>query len=155
MGIELISEKGKKLTKKYDETDPRKLAKAMGIPISYVHMGDYDGCCKGFMITYHRIEHITINSDLSEEVQKIILAHELGQADLYSKEIQNTTFHDVALFVDTDIKEYQANILAAELLLPDEKVLQALNEDSFFFQSASGLYVPVGFRIWPGFHYSA
>lgn len=142
MTIELISERVNKLTKKYDETDPGKLAKAMGILVSYVSMGDYDGCCKGFMVTYHRIKHITINSDLAEEVQKIILAHELGHADLHSKEIQNAAFHDVALFDDTDIKEYQANIFAAELLLPDEKVLLALNGDSFFFQAASRLCVP-------------
>lgn len=55
MTIELISERVKKLTKKYDETDPGKLAKAMGILVNYVPMGDYDGCCKGFMVTYHRI----------------------------------------------------------------------------------------------------
>lgn len=48
----------------------------------------------------------------------------------------------MVLFDDIDVKEYQANIFAAELLLPDEKVLQALNEDSFFFQAASRLRVP-------------
>lgn len=79
---------------------------------------------------------------MEEEVQKIILAHELGHEDLHNKEIQNAAFHDASLLDDTDIKGYQANIFAAELLLPDEKVLLALNGDSFFFKAASRLCVP-------------
>lgn len=51
-------------------------------------------------------------------------------------------FHEFTLFDDTDRQEYEANLFAAELLLSDDCVLNALNEDQFFFQAAKALYVP-------------
>jgi Zn-dependent peptidase ImmA (M78 family) len=140
---ENIADTVHRLIKKYDERDPLKLAKAMNIIVCTAPMGIFDGACKGLFIMYCRKKHITINSDLPEDLQRVILAHELGHAVLHAKTSAVASFHDISMFdnSDVDAKEFEANIFAAELLLSDEDVLDALNESSFFCL-ASRLHVP-------------
>lgn len=142
MTIEMIADAALKLKKKYDETDPWKLASAMNIHVSLVPMGLFEGCCKVFFLIHKRIKHITINSDLPEEYQRVILAHELGHAVLHARKASGAAFHEIVLFDSTDKQEYEANVFASELLLTDDAVLEALNDDMFFFQAAKYLYVP-------------
>ena len=71
----------------------------------------------------------------------MVLAHELGHCVLHSGS-SSAAFHEVILFDTADQKEYEANVFASELLLPDEAVLEVLNDDMFFFQAAKALYVP-------------
>lgn len=141
MTIEQISDTAKQLKKKYDETDPERLAEQMKILVSREPMGLFEGCCKGFFLVYRRKKHITVNSDLPDVLQRLVLAHELGHCILHSG-FSSAAFHDVTLFDVTDRKEYEANVFASELLLPDETVLGVLNDDMFFFQAAKALYVP-------------
>lgn len=142
MTIENIAVEAQKLKKKYHETDPWKLASCMNIQVSLVPMGLFEGCCKGFFLIHKRIKHITINSDLPEELQRVILAHEIGHAVLHARKASGAAFHEVTLFDSADAQEYEANVFASELLLTDESVLDALNDDMFFFQAASYLCVP-------------
>ena len=69
-----------KLKTKFDETDPFRLCRAMGITILLRPMGSHDTAIKGFFMECKRIKTITVNSDLPEIIQKIIVAHELGHA---------------------------------------------------------------------------
>ena len=108
-------------------------------------------------MVYKRKKHITINSDLPAILQKVVLAHELGHCVLHSHSAC-AAYHEVTLFDSTDRTEYEANVFASELLLEDEDVLNALNDDLFFFQAASLLQVPFElldfkFRIlkWRGY----
>ena len=71
---------------------------------------------------------------------RVILAHEIAHSVLHAN--ITAAFHEFTLFDDTDRQEYEANLFAAELLLSDDCVLNALNEDQFFFQAAKALYVP-------------
>ena len=142
MKIEYIIDQVKKTVKKYDETDPIRLADAMKIIVSYKPMGTDEGCIKGFFVIAKRIKHITINSDLPEELQKVILAHEIGHAVLHKEDAQVAAFHELMLFDGVDHKEYEANIFASELLLSNEDVMDAINEDQFFFDAARQLCVP-------------
>lgn len=142
INIETIADEVSRVVRFYDETDPYRLAKAMRIIVSYEPMGLYDGCCKGFFIVHRRKKHITINSDLPEELQRVVLAHEIGHSVLHCSTGTMAPFHETALFDTVDFREYEANIFASELLLSDEDVLDALNDDLFFFQAASALRVP-------------
>lgn len=142
MTIETIADAANQLKAKYGESDPVKLAHDMKILVSYEPMGTYDGCCKGFFIIYKRKKHITINCDLPEILQKVVLAHEIGHCVLHASRASSAAFHEVTLFDNTDTEEYEANVFTSELLLSDEDVLSALNDDMFFFQAASTLYVP-------------
>ncbi len=142
MTINAIADAAKRIRQDYAQTDPWKLAREMKILVSLEPMGLRDGCCKGFFIIHNRIKHITINSDLPEELQRVILAHELGHAVLHASKTGFAAFHEMALFDCVHAAEYEANVFASELLLSDEAVLEALNDDMFFFQAAAALRVP-------------
>lgn len=142
MKIETIAETALQLKKTFDESEPEKLAEAMNILVSYEAMGFQPDCVKGFFICAFEVKHITVNSDLPENLQRIVLAHELGHAVLHSDLTDQAAFHEIALFDSAEQTEYEANIFAAELLLPDEEVLEILNDDLFFAQAAAVLNVP-------------
>ncbi len=141
MTLETISGIARSLKKKYAESDPERLAKQMKILVAHEPMGLFEGCCKGFFLTYKRKKHITVNSDLPDILQKVVIAHELGHCVLHSHSAC-AAYHEITLFDSTDRTEYEANVFASELLLEDEDVIDVLNEDLFFFQAASLLQVP-------------
>lgn len=141
--IDYISRQVARIMRKYDETDPYRLAQAMGIIVGYEAMGDYPEACKGFFMYQSRKKLIMINSDLPDVLQRIILAHEIGHAVLHSKELATLkAFHDFALYDTTSRFEYEANLFAAEYLLDDGEVIDKLNDDAFFFGVARELFVP-------------
>ena len=67
-----ICEAVAKLKVKYDETDPFRLCRAMGITLLLQPMGSHATAIKGFFMECKRIKTITVNSDLPEVIQKII-----------------------------------------------------------------------------------
>ena len=142
MSVDYICREVKRLKKKYHESDPFKLCDAMGIILLDAPMGNYQGACKGFFLTQSRKRSITINSDLPEELQRIIVTHELGHAVLHAKAAGVNAFHDFELFDSASIMEYEANIFAADFLMDDDDVLEKLNEDISFFSAAALLRVP-------------
>lgn len=142
MSVEMISNEVGSIRQKYDETDPVRLCRAMGILLLYESMGISQNACKGFYLRQSRTQVITVNSDLSEEHRRIILAHELGHAVLHRDASGMQAFHDFKLFDETNVYEYEANIFAADYLMPDESVLELLNSDISFFDAASKLNVP-------------
>lgn len=143
MSIELISKEVHRVQKKYADSNPFSLCRAMRISVMSESMGTGSRGCKGFYLLQSRKQFIVINSDLSLELQRIILAHEIGHAVLHRKASGIKAFHDFSLFDETSLYEYEANIFAADYLLDDDEVLNLLNEDISFFGAASRLNVPV------------
>ncbi len=142
MSIETISKEVKRIRKKYAEKDPYALCRAMKISLIFKSMGTDCESCKGFYFYQSRKQAIVINSDLPEELQRIILMHEIAHAVLHRKSSGIKAFHDFALFDETSIFEYEANIFTADYLLEDDEVLGLLNEDLSFFGAACRLNVP-------------
>ncbi len=142
MNVDYICHEVKLVKRKFHETDPFKLCHALGIMLLYAPMGTYHGACKGFFLVQSRIRSITINSDLPESIQRIIVTHELGHAILHAKASGVNAFHDFELFDNTSFMEYEANVFAAEFLMEDDDVLEKLNEDISFFGAAASLRVP-------------
>ena len=142
MNMEQISDAVAKVKKRYGETDPVRLCRAMGIIVLYESLGRDEDSCKGFFMDNCRIRTITINSDLPSVIQRIILAHEIGHAVLHRKATGLHAFHEFSLFDETSHLEYEANLFAAEYLLDDQDVFETLNQDISFFGAASALYVP-------------
>lgn len=126
----------------YGALEPQKLAEAMKVIVRYEPMGSYDGCCKGFFVCVSRRKHITVNSDLPQEVQRVVLMHELAHAILHCRSGGTAAFHDFAVFDSASTMEYEANIFAADYLMKDEDVLALLNDDISFFGAAARLQVP-------------
>lgn len=137
--IDFISDKVKRLVKKYDETDPFRLCKYLGILVLFE---DFSNKLKGYFFQQSRIKIIVINSTLPEDVQRIICAHELGHALLHKQLAAKNTLNDFALFDATTKPEFEANIFAAELLISDDAVIEGIHDDLSFFGVASALYVP-------------
>ena len=142
MSIEYICGEVARIHKKYDEDDPYRLCRSMKIILLVEAMGNFPKACKGFYLCTARKQVITINSDLPEELQRIILMHEIGHAVLHRKASGIKAFHDFALFDEASVFEYEANIFAADYLMDDDEVLDLLNEDLSFFGAASRLNVP-------------
>lgn len=137
-----LLEEVERIRRKYGETEPEKLAEAMKILVRYEPMGVSKDCCKGFFVSFCRQKHITVNADLPEALQRVILMHELAHAVLHCKNGATAAFHDFAVFDTASLREYEANVFAADYLLRDEAVLELLNEDLSFFGAAAQLGVP-------------
>jgi len=138
-------------------TDPFRLCEEKRILVLTPNLGRYEDCIKGFFVKKNRIKTITVNSDLPEVIQRIILAHEFGHAMLHSDR-RICEFHDVGLYDESSVMEKEANLFAGEFLLRDEDVLEAMNGDTTFFSAAAMLRVPAElldfkFRVmkWKGY----
>jgi len=114
MSIEYISGVVARIIKKYDQSDPYRLCRDLRILLIEQGLGNRPKACKGFFLYQSRRPVVTINSDLPEQLQKIILAHEIGHAVLHREAAAVSAFHDFDLFDATSHYEYQANIFAAE-----------------------------------------
>lgn len=142
MSIESVCREVSRLIKKHDEPNPWNMASAMGIIVAEYPMGTEANSCKGFFMYQSRMKHITINSELTDVLKRIILAHEIGHAVLHHEAAKMKAFHDFSLYDNSSRLEYEANLFAAEYLLDDELVKERLNEDGFFFSAAKELNVP-------------
>ena len=80
------------------------------------------------MYTYrwnHRM--IFINQNLSPELLRLVVAHELGH-DARHRQLAGSGLRELPLFRTTDTTEYEANAFAAHLLLENEEVLSLARE---------------------------
>ena len=142
MSIEAIRAEVAALRRRFPYADAEEICDALKIGVMELPMGDSPEACKGFFIRKARIKKIVINSCLPDEHRHVILPHELGHGVLHGKTERECAFHDFALFDDTAVAEYEANIFVAEFLLRDEEVLDLLNDDMSFFRAAAVLQVP-------------
>lgn len=141
MLAENIKREALRLKAKYQTADPFDICDSMKIRVSLIPMGKHETSCKGFFLVNARCKIATINSDLPDHIQRIILPHELGHGVLHSSP-SISTFHEFSMLDNTDRMEYEANIFAAEFLLEDDEVFDALHQRLNFFQTASLLEVP-------------
>ena len=146
-----------KVKRRFGETDPFRLCREMGTVLLPQNLGTDGDSIKGFFLRHNRINTITYNADLPKVLQRIIVGHEIGHAVLHAKSGVHA-FHDVGMFDESSRMEKDANLFAAEYLLRDDQVLEAMNADSTFFTVASSLDVPVElldfkFRVmkWKGY----
>ncbi len=142
MSIDSIRDEVARLKRRFGDARAEEICDELGIMILFCAMGRTPESCKGFFLKQSRKKVIVLNSDLAKSFRRIILPHELGHAVLHGDVASECHYHDFELFDETSVFEYEANIFAAEFLLPDENVLTMLNEDISFFQAASALRVP-------------
>ncbi|WP_138090920.1 ImmA/IrrE family metallo-endopeptidase [Halalkalibacterium halodurans] len=108
--------KGKvnELIKKYETSNPFKIATCRDIHINYESLGNI----MGYYTQQFRIQMIYINEDTTEKERLFICAHELGHAILHPE--ANTPFLKRHTLYSTDRIEQEANYFAAELLFYDK-----------------------------------
>ncbi len=140
--VKIIAAKAEELAKRYDTRDVVELCEALDIVLCYSPMGSAEGGCKGFFAVFYGENCITVNNRLSENIARVVTAHELGHAVLHQKEAQDATLSDFTLFDATSILEREANIFAAQLLIPDEEIIPLLTEGYSYFEIAGMLQLP-------------
>lgn len=110
---ENIEKEVKRLIYKYKTRNPFDIAENENIIILYESLGSING----YYNKYARQKFIHINSEISEEMQLVTCAHELGHARLHQN--ANTPFFRANTFFSISKLEKQANLFAAELLISD------------------------------------
>lgn len=121
MSLNNIANKGSNLVKRCNTRDPFKIAEAIGVKVMFV---DNFEKLKGVYRVIKRNRWIFINSNLSERMQRIVCAHELGHDQLHRHLAKGDGLMEFVLYDMASRPEYEANILAAQILLPDDEVLE-------------------------------
>lgn len=106
------------LMKMYNTRNPYELIDYLDILMQKSNLGKY----AGYYIEYDRVPCICINSQLRDDkFSEIIAAHELGHAILH-RGTECMFFPDTLYSLEKT--ETQANIFAAELLIPDYIIVE-------------------------------
>jgi len=135
-----ISQKVERLVRKYRTSDPYEICDALDIDILIKDLGEV---IKGYYYYHSRIPMIILNNHLSDDMRRVLAAHELGHDRLHRKLAALKGFQEVRLFDMSIPAEYEANIFASELLINDKELLWMLNfDEKSFFDIAQELGVP-------------
>ena len=98
--------------------DPERIAEALGIIVKDVNFEKQKGLYKVIL----RNRFIFIKSDLSEVMRRIVLLHEIGHDQLHRRLAD--VFQEFQIFdMRGNVMEYEANLFAAQIALPDEEIL--------------------------------
>ncbi len=127
----------KNLVKKYGTRDPFLLASCLNLNVKFL---EYSDNTKGYYIKVEKNKFIIINSNLTEDEKRVVLAHEIGHAVMHSsKEIhflrENTLF-------PKGRHENEANKFAAELLIDLNSIDKCYIEELSLEQLSSFMMVP-------------
>lgn len=121
MTAEMLSEVGEKLVKRCGTRDPFKIARELGIEVSFCE--DF-GSLKGMYRVIKRNRFILINNQLSGRMKHIVCAHELGHDQLHRQFAKTNGLCEFTLYNMSTIQEYEANIVASEILLDTNELLE-------------------------------
>lgn len=121
MKSENLSDVGRNLVKRFDTRDPFRIAKELGIEVMFCE--DF-GPLKGMYRVVKRNRFIFINQDLSAGMQRIVCAHELGHDQLHRNLAKGNALQEFMLYDMATKPEYEANIVAAEILLDTDELLE-------------------------------
>ena len=102
--------------------DPHKIADELGIEIIYCPFKAQRGAYKVIM----RNRFMFVKEDLSPVMENIVLLHELGHDSLHRDEATKVGgFQEFNIFDIRDSRmEYEANIFATQIALPDDDFLE-------------------------------
>ena len=124
-----------RLIKRCKTNDPFEIARLLDIILIYAPLIELNG-----FYQYHKRNHIIYLADSLEElVARFVLAHEIGHMQMHRD--LNTVFLDTHIFNPHNRYERQANTFAAELLLPDELLLES--PECSIYQLAQSYGLPV------------
>lgn len=114
-----IYESAEKYIRRFGTRDPFAIAGGLGIEVLF--RNDFTKL-KGLYRVIQRNRFIFINENLPEQVQTLVCAHELGHDAHHRDLADDSPFREYVLYSMNTRPEYEANLFAASLLLPDNKV---------------------------------
>ena len=129
----------------HNTRDPFRLAGKLGYNVRYINTKKQKGFCINILNNYF----IYINENMSEQMQRMTCAHELGHILLHKdrlardKQGRFRKIVEMELFDISSRTEYEANLFAANLLIDEEELMKMLYEGHDIVSIASGFDVNV------------
>ena len=136
-----------KLISRYGTRDPFRICREKGIEIMY--RDDFIGQ-KGAFSLMLNVPFIFINNNLSDEMKRIVCAHELGHAMLHRKlcrQRKNQTIYEYEIFDIRNSTEYEANIFAANLLIDEREMNEYMSYGYDIVQTARAMNLNVNLLL--------
>lgn len=125
MTAKQLSEVGERLVRRCGTRDPFEIARQLGIEV--LLCPDF-GSMKGMYRVIKRNRFIFLNRDLTPQMHRIVCAHELGHDRLHRNLAKSGAIQEFMLYDMTTKPEYEANIVAAEILLDTDEILDCIYE---------------------------
>ena len=124
MSTQSCARLGADLVRRFSTRDPFVIAEGLGI---HIYEADFDRL-KGMYRIIQRRRCIFINRRLDEPTARMVCAHEIGHDRLHRDFAKGDGLQEFTLY-DTSVRtEYEANLVAAAILLSDEEVLSYVYE---------------------------
>ncbi len=120
MNAEQLSRVGARLVKRSGTRDPFEIARQLGIHVMFC---SGFGSLKGMYRVIQRNRFIFLNNQLDENMLRIVCAHELGHDQLHRSMAKKNSIQEFMLYDMKSKPEYEANIVAAEILMDNDEVL--------------------------------
>ena len=129
-----------RLIRKYHTRDPFQLARMLGIHVKFIDTKQQ----KGFAKILLKNSFIFINRNMSEQMQRMACAHELGHLLLHRHLLTDRQWLlEMELFDIRSETEYEANVFAAELLIDEKELEELVRQGHDMISAASSLDVNV------------
>lgn len=129
---EYIQNVANKLIKKFDTRDPFQLCQAIGAEVFYADLGSLKGMYKYLK----KNRFAVINENLDPFTKTLVCAHELGHDILHQNLARKVCLQEFILYDMKSRPEYEANLFASEILLPDDIILN-LARDGYDIEQIS------------------
>lgn len=104
--------------RKFNTRNPYDLARYLNVEVQVGELGSRAGCY--MFLKNHKC--VFLNEDLEENEMRLVMAHELAHSIMHRKE--NCYFIRNKTLLLTSKMEIEANTFTAELLIPDELILE-------------------------------
>lgn len=129
---EYIQNVANKLIKKFDTRDPFQLCQAIGVEVFYADLGSLKGMYKYLK----KNRFAVINENLDPFTKTLVCAHELGHDILHQNLARKVCLQEFILYDMKSRPEYEANLFASEILLPDDIIFN-LARDGYDIEQIS------------------
>ena len=131
MNAEQLSKVGSDLVRRCGTRDPFRIANALGINVmdDCENLGSLKGmyCIvkqRGAYKVILKNRFIFLNKDLRPQMKRIVCAHEIGHDRLHRAFAKKHGLQEFVLYDMATKPEYEANIVAAEILLDSDEILE-------------------------------
>jgi Zn-dependent peptidase ImmA (M78 family) len=128
------------LVRRFHTRDPFQIAAGLDISVRYISTKRQKGFAK---IILNR-KFIFLNQNMSEQMQRMTCAHELGHLLLHRDVLTQKKFLlEYELFDIQNDTEYEANVFAANLLIDEDELYELLETGADPVSAASALNINV------------
>lgn len=134
MNPELLYQAGSRLVKRCGTRNPFAIADDLGIKVMFC---SNFGPLKGMYRVIKRNRFVFINSDLSKRMKQIVCAHEIGHDQLHRQLAQGGAIQEFMLYDMTLRPEYEANVVAADILMDTNELLEYIYQSRYSAEQIS------------------